>query len=55
MAWLTANWFWLLVFIAFMWMHLGGHGAGRARSNDKGDGSEAEHGGANNAGGGHQH
>lgn len=26
MAWFSANWFWVLVFIAFMAMHLFGHG-----------------------------
>ena len=26
MEWFTANWFWVLVFIAFIAMHLFGHG-----------------------------
>jgi hypothetical protein len=26
MAWLTANWFWVVIFIAFIAMHLFGHG-----------------------------
>ena len=26
MAWLTANWFWVLIFIAFIAMHMFGHG-----------------------------
>jgi hypothetical protein len=26
MAWFTANWFWVLIFIAFIAMHLFGHG-----------------------------
>lgn len=26
MAWLTANWLWILIFIAFISMHLVGHG-----------------------------
>lgn len=26
MAWFAANWFWVLVFIAFMAMHMFGHG-----------------------------
>lgn len=26
MAWLTANWFWVLIFIAFIAMHIFGHG-----------------------------
>ncbi len=26
MAWLTENWFWLLVFVGFVAMHVFGHG-----------------------------
>lgn len=26
MTWFTANWFWVLIFIAFIAMHLFGHG-----------------------------
>ncbi len=26
MAWLTENWFWILTFIAFIAMHMFGHG-----------------------------
>ncbi|MDP3720112.1 MAG: DUF2933 domain-containing protein [Acidobacteriota bacterium] len=26
MAWLTENWFWLLVFVGFIAMHVFGHG-----------------------------
>ncbi|KAA0946271.1 MULTISPECIES: DUF2933 domain-containing protein [Pseudomonas] len=26
MVWLTENWFWILIFIAFIAMHLFGHG-----------------------------
>jgi len=26
MAWLTANWFWVLILIAFIAMHMFGHG-----------------------------
>ena len=26
MEWITANWFWVLIFIAFISMHMFGHG-----------------------------
>jgi hypothetical protein len=39
MAWLTANWFWVLIGIAFITMHLFGHGG---------------HGGHGRHGGGHR-
>ncbi len=26
MEWLLENWFWVLIFALFIWMHLGGHG-----------------------------
>ncbi len=26
MEWLSANWFWILIFLFFIWMHMGGHG-----------------------------
>ena len=29
MAWLTENWFWILTFIAFIAVHLFGHGGAR--------------------------
>ncbi len=28
MDWLRENWFWVIVFGGFMWMHMGGHGHG---------------------------
>lgn len=28
MEWLTQNWFWVLIFIVFIGMHLFGHGGG---------------------------
>ena len=31
MAWFTANWFWVLTFIAFIAMHVFGHGGHRRR------------------------
>jgi len=36
MEWLTENWFWLLIGILFVAMHLFGHGGhGRKRDTDK--------------------
>jgi len=62
MAWVTANWFWVLIFIAFIAMHLfghgahGGHGGGdRQRNRDEGDKDEARGREANTSSGGHQH
>ena len=65
MAWVTANWFWVLIFIAFIAMHLFGHGAhgghsghgggDRQRSRDEGDKDEAQDRAANTSSGGHQH
>ena len=62
MAWLTENWFWILTFIAFVAMHLfghgghGGHGGGDRRPDvgaSEADGSQSR--AANNKSGGHQH
>ncbi len=39
MEWLTANWFWILIGILFIGMHLFGHG---------GHGGHARHGGGDN-------
>lgn len=46
MQWLTANWFWVLIFIAFIAMHLFGHGGhGRHGGSDrKQPGTEGERG-----------
>jgi len=65
MAWVTANWFWVLIFIAFIAMHLFGHGAhsghsghgggDRQWSRDEGDKDEASGRAANMSSGGHQH
>ena len=62
MAWLTENWFWILTFIAFVAMHMighgghGGHGGGNRRPDvraSESDGSQSR--AANNKSGGHQH
>jgi hypothetical protein len=62
MAWATANWFWVLMFIAFIGMHLFGHGAhgahgrgDRQRNGNEGDKDEAQVRAANTSSGGHQH
>lgn len=65
MAWFTANWFWVLTFIAFVAMHLfghgghaghGGHGGGdHQRSRDDRDTGEAQGRVVSTSSGGHQH
>jgi len=47
MAWFAANWFWVLIFIAFVAMHLFGHGGhsghgGGSRQATKGEGDEPQ-------------
>ena len=65
MAWLTANWFWVVIFVAFVAMHLFGHGGhgghsghgegDRQRSKDDGDTDDARGRRVNTGAGGHQH
>ena len=65
MAWLTENWFWVLGFIAFIAMHLfghgrhGGHGGHNGgdpqRRRDGTDDDKAQDRPANTRAGGHQH
>ena len=65
MAWLTANWFWVLIFIAFIAMHVFGHGGhgghsghgggDRQRSGDEREQDEAQGRVVNTSSGGHQH
>jgi len=65
MASFTANWFWILIFIAFIAMHMFGHGGhgghsghgegDRKRSADQKDSDEAQKRAANASSGGHQH
>lgn len=38
MAWITENWFWVLIFVVFLAMHLVGHGG------HGGHGSQGRHG-----------
>jgi hypothetical protein len=62
MEWFTANWFWVVVFVAFVAMHLFGHGGhsghgegDRQRSKDDGDTDDAPGRRVNTGAGGHQH
>lgn len=62
MAWLTANWFWVVIFIAFIAMHLFGHsghsshgGSDRQRSRDERDGDETPARTVTTGSSGHQH
>jgi MFS family permease len=64
-AWFTANWFWVLVFFAFIAMHMFGHGGhgghsghgggDRQRSRDERERDEAQGRVVNTSSGGHQH
>lgn len=59
MTWLAENWFWILTFIAFVAMHLFGHGghggASRHRNADSIE-RDATRGGTGNTGqGAHRH
>lgn len=43
MAWLTSNWFWILIAVAFIGMHMfghGGHGAHGGHTQQDGDASK---------------
>ncbi len=65
MAWFTENWFWVLIFIAFIAMHMFGHGGHGVRSGHDGgdrqrdgngnDKSDAKDRGMDVRSGGHQH
>ena len=62
MAWLTENWFWILTFIAFIAMHMFGHGGhgshgggDRERSADGNAAGAAQSGAGDARSGGHQH
>ena len=59
MAWLTTNWIWALIFVAFVAMHLFGHGG---HGGHGGKGAKRSQGDIDNGdthrkreGGGHQH
>jgi Protein of unknown function (DUF2933) len=62
MAWFTANWFWVLIFIAFVAMHMfghgghsghSGHGGSHYQSRDEAEKDQAQGRVVNS--GGHQH
>ena len=63
MAWVTANWFWVLIFIAFIVMHMFGHGGHGGHSRHSGDNRQRSEDGkdeaqgrvVNTSSGGHQH
>jgi len=62
MAWFTANWFWVLIFIAFIAMHLFGHGGhgghgggGHQRSRGEREKDDTQGRVVNPSSGGHQH
>ena len=65
MEWLTANWFWILIGVLFIGMHLFGHGghgghAGHGSGDNKPEANEVEKDGAappaqSISSGGHQH
>ena len=65
MEWVTANWFWVLIFIAFVAMHMfghgghsghGGHGGGaQQRSGAEGEKDDEAPDRVNTSSGGHQH
>ena len=62
MTWLTENWFWILTLIAFVAMHLFGHGghgghggASRHRNADATKSGTAQGGTGDTRAGGHRH
>ena len=62
MTWLTENWFWILTFIAFVAMHMFGHGGHgrhrggeRERSADGKDAGAVQRRFAETRSGGHRH
>ena len=65
MAWFTANGFWVLIFIAFIAMHLFGHGGhgghrghggvDRQRGTDERENDDAKGRVVNTSSGGHRH
>ena len=65
MQWLVTNWFWVLIGVVFIAMHLFGHGghgghAGHAgrdrpRRSEEGDANDTPGHGVNRSAGGHQH
>lgn len=52
MAWLSQNWVWVLFFVAFVAMHLFGHGGGHITPQPTSKDGEQ---GTSESGSGHQH
>ncbi len=62
MTWFVENWFWILTFIAFVAMHMFGHGGhgghgggGRRRSEGGNESDEAQRPASDKKSGGHRH
>lgn len=55
MAWLTENWFWVVVFVGFIAMHLFGHGGHGGHSGHGGDKDGAQGRPVRASSGEHQH
>ena len=61
MDWILANWFWILIFVLFIGMHLfwhGGHGGGHqhgGKTTDNNNGDETQARTGNTSKSGHQH
>lgn len=62
MEWLTTNWFWVVIGVAFIVMHLFGHGGhgdhgggDRQRRSDETENEGSAGSGVNKRAGGHQH
>ena len=65
MAWFAANWFWVLILIAFIAMHVSGHGCHAGHGGHGGGDHQGSKGGqekgeaqdrdVNKGSGGHQH
>lgn len=45
MQWIIHNWFWVLIAVAFIWMHFFGHGGHGGHGGMKGNGGHGGHGG----------
>lgn len=43
MQWIRENWFWIIVAIAFVWMHLKMHGNHSAYTSHREDNDHVEH------------
>jgi len=61
MDWILTNWFWILIFVLFIGMHLfghGGHGGGHkqgSKATDEKNGDETQSRAGKTSSSGHQH